>query len=907
MDAVKRALIFVVLNLASLTGIASHIVGGEFELLHVTGFTYRINMILYFDEINGSSGAKDLDGVTVSLWRKADNTRMQGVFIPFIEQTLVNYTQPSCSHGELVTTRMFYSTEVTLDPSRFNHPNGYYMSWERCCRNYTISNIYSEAPLVGVPNVKFAGQTFYLEFPPIVKDGQPFIDSTPRLFPPLNDYACPYRPYYTNFAGTDDDGDSLVYSLVSPLSTWTADAIPPPRPGPYPTVTWRPPYGLNKIINGAPDLRISRDGFLTVTPTTQGLFVFAVKVEEYRNNEKIGETRRDFQMLVVDACPIAVPPQIAGKKLTDVSYSSASTLNVFFNSATSDANRCVNVHVSDPDSESIQDNFQERVKIKALALNFKGDVSGVLPATTEATLTNGSTVEYTVCFPQCPYLFGGTPEIAIVAMDDACSLPLTDTLKVAVDVEPPPNNKPRFTSPNPVTSTLNEGDQQAWPWSVVDDDGDPLVVNVLTNGFVLATAGMKFNTFSQTNGAANGEVKWDAYCDIYDFTKRTAFQVTVQVDDQDLCKVPGPVKALYNLNVILPGNADPVIDSDLTSNPLERKVDLVRRLDETLDFTVIGTDLTDNDLLVLSNNGGPENTLLPAVSLAASPITNRGTVSTHANWTIACQDIDLTEKEEELYHFQFIVVDNANKCRVYKADTLDVNLTVKRPVNHPPRLDVVNNNPGATQLDGDVLTLTRGAAIDLTLVGTDADVLPLKDKLKLALGDQTGNTQPKGYQFMFSEGLSPVQSSLTWTPDCSIFRDGSAEKEYQLSFDLLDDHCQTAKKDSVRITIRVKDVDGSDAQFRPPNFISPNGDGKNDYYAMEQLNPDTGEKENILPLDNCQGQFEYVLIYNRWGKELFRSTDRNFRWYPGDTPAGTYYYSIKYTNKEYKGPLTVMY
>ena len=79
-----------------------------------------------------------------------------------------------------------------------------------------------------------AGQTFYLEFPPVVKDGQPFINSSPRLFPPLNDYACPRKPYYVDFAGVDDDGDSLVYSLVTPLSTHSIIAIPPLLPAPYP-------------------------------------------------------------------------------------------------------------------------------------------------------------------------------------------------------------------------------------------------------------------------------------------------------------------------------------------------------------------------------------------------------------------------------------------------------------------------------------------------------------------------------------------------------------------------------------------------------------------------------------------------------------------------------------------------
>jgi len=904
-DPVKKALLLVVFGFLSLPGWASHIVGGEFELIYRFGNTYRLNLVLYFDQLNGQPGAKDLQ-VNAQIFRKSDNKLIRFVALPLIKESQVNYTQPSCSHGEIVTSKLLYSDSLlVLGPDLYADPGGYYVVWQRCCRNYQISNIYSLDPQFNP--AFYAGQTFYLEFPSVVKDGQPFIDSTPRLFPPLNDYACPYRPYYTDFGGIDDDGDSLVYSLVPPLNTKVSEAIPPASPLPYPNVTYRPPYSATNILNGAPDLRITQSGFLTVTPTVQGLFVFAVKVEEYRNKLKIGETRRDFQMLVVDACPVAVPPKIQGKKLTDVSYSNASSLNVFFNSATADADRCVNVRVSDADSQSISDNFQERVKIKAFALNFKGDVTTVLPAITEATLTNGSTAEFTVCFPQCPYLFGGTPEIAIIAMDDACSLPLTDTLKIAVDVQPPPNNKPRFTSPNPVNATLNEGDQQAWPWSVVDDDGDPLVISVLTNGFSLAGAGMQFKTLTQTNGAASGEVKWDAYCDIYDFTKRTAFQVTVQVEDQDQCKIPDPTKGIYNLNVILPGNADPIIDSDLTANPLERTVDIVRRLDDALDFNVIGTDLVDNDLLVLSARGGPLDTSLPGVTIAASPTTNRGTVSTHAAWTIACKDVDLTVKEEELYQFQFIVVDNANKCRIYKADTLDVNLTVKRPINHAPVLSVINNNPGGTTLAGDILTLTRGAPIDLTLTGTDADLTPQKDMLKLQLADQKGNVNPKGYQFMYAEGRTPVQSSFNWTPDCSIFRNGSSEKEYQLSFELLDDRCQTAKKDSLRLTIKVKDIDGSDDKFFPPNFVSPNGDDKNDYYAMERLIPETGEKENILPLDNCQGSFEYVLIYNRWGKELFRSTDRDFRWYPGDTPAGTYYYSIKFTNKEYKGPLTVMY
>jgi len=196
-----KRILLVVLCFLTFPLAASHIVGGEFEILHVSGNTYRINLILYFDELNGLVGARDPD-VRARIFRKRDNLVIQDeVFLPLISQTPVSYTQPECSRGELVTTKLVYSSTFNLPDNVYNDPEGYYIAWERCCRNYTITNVQSNDPLFG----QYAGQTFYLEFPPVVKNGQPFINSTPRLFPPLNDFACPNRLYYVDFAGVDDD------------------------------------------------------------------------------------------------------------------------------------------------------------------------------------------------------------------------------------------------------------------------------------------------------------------------------------------------------------------------------------------------------------------------------------------------------------------------------------------------------------------------------------------------------------------------------------------------------------------------------------------------------------------------------------------------------------------------------
>ncbi|HMG94275.1 MAG TPA: hypothetical protein VK589_29650, partial [Chryseolinea sp.] len=261
----------VIFFLFSLPLTASHIVGGEFEIIHLTGNQYRVSLILYFDELNGNPGAKD-NNFTTAIYRKSDNFLMQNVFFSTYSITNVDYTQPECSNGEIVTSKLVYTTTLNLSDERYDDPEGYYIVWERCCRNYTITNIFSDDPAVGS---RSTGQTFYLEFPPVVKDGKPFINSSPRLFPPLNDYACPRKPYYVDFAGIDDDGDSLAYSLVTPLSTHSIDPFPPLLPGPYPTVDWKPPFSLTNILGGVPDLKISDEGFLTATPTQQGLYVFA--------------------------------------------------------------------------------------------------------------------------------------------------------------------------------------------------------------------------------------------------------------------------------------------------------------------------------------------------------------------------------------------------------------------------------------------------------------------------------------------------------------------------------------------------------------------------------------------------------------------------------------------------------
>ncbi|PZR36907.1 MAG: hypothetical protein DI538_13205 [Azospira oryzae] len=883
---------------------ASHIVGGEFELLYVKGNQYQLNLIYYFDVnnngFNGQPPEQNEPTLVAYIFRKSDNARMMPVTLRFSEKTRVGYTQPSCSQGEVKTDKLIYTALITLPANTYSDPAGYYVAWERCCRNYTITNIFSQNPQ---NSINTAGQTFYLEFPPVSKNGVAFINSSPRLFPPLNDYACPSRPYYVDFAGIDDDGDSLVYTLTTPLNTSSAVAVPPVQPAPYNLINWRPGYDLDHITKGNPDLHITREGMLTVTPPPNvGLFVFAVKVEEYRNKEKIGESRRDFQMVVVD-CKVASPPKIVGKKLTDASFIYDGAMNVSFSNQVADADRCIQVQVSDPDSENAADNNTENISLRVIGLNFKSaTLNQILPAQLSATLVNGSTKDFRICFPQCPFLKSGLYQIGIIAMDDACSLPLLDTLKVNVYVEPPVNHDPYFVTATNVTGLVQEGDQASWPFEIRDDDGDELTFISAPSGFSFADAGMKVNVTTWQPGLIKGNITWDAYCDVYSFAKRTSFLINLLVNDVDQCQLNDPVKAVYNLKVILPGNADPIVDTDLTPDPMEKLVSgLQRKINQSLAFKVTGSDIVDNDFIALRMI--PVGFKAADFGMSFQKKTGNGSLSSDFVWNIDCSKVDLKKKDE--FEFMFLAVDSTNKCRIRKADTVTVQVKVLPPDNLAPQLTVVSKNPELTLAADNQLNVTLGQQIILDVQGADGDILPKRDSLTLTLKEKNGSIPPEGYVFANAKGMGNVISTFSWNPQCNIFQNEVYENRYTFKFYLKDNKCFNGKADSITVAINIKDVEARSEEFLPINVFTPNDDGFNDDYSMEIIDAATGERINILPPDNCTGRFEMIRIVNRWGNQVYGSSDRNFRWSGKDQPAGIYYYLIKYSNKEFKGALSL--
>jgi hypothetical protein len=891
-----KRLFIVVLSLFAFPVMASHIVGGEFELIHLTDFQYRLNLIIYFDEVNGIQQNKQQDAIIFArIFRDSDNALMQEVSLPFVSISNVSYTKSECAIGDLATSRMYYTTTLTLSPEIYNDPAGYYVVWERCCRNYNIKNIFSENPQTSPGNG--AGQTFFLKFPPVVMNGVPFINSTPRLFPPLSDYACINQPYYANFGGTDNDGDSLAYSIVTPLSTHSQQPSPPAEPKPYPLVTWRFPYGLNNVLNGAPDLDISNEGLLTVTPRSDvGLFVFAVKCEEFRNGVKIGELRRDFQMLVQD-CKEAVKPRIEARYLNSSTYSSGN-MTVLFTNQVSDEDRCVVVKVSDDDAFRATDGSQERVGIRVIPIGFKRDLSDILPDVQSAVLTPQSpSKEFKICFDRCP-LKEGILKLGIISFDDACALPLADTVILSVSIQPPANSNPYFTTPD-VVATVMEPDRKIWQIRALDNDLDTLDVSVVTDGFNFGEKGFFLENIQHLQGQYSADLRWEANCSQYDFTDRTDFPMSVIVDDRDPCDANDSVTVTLDLHVALPHSDPPEISTDI---PAQHDNKLVARVFESINFLVTGTD-GDNNPLTLEVE--PDGFDLADHGINFDSVTGNSPVKSPFNWNILCTNLNLAEKDT--FNFRFRVRDSKDRCGIFRTDSTDVQIRLLPALNNAPTLIVDNLSPELQLVDNKV-ELFIGQELKLQLRADDGDVSP-KDSLKIDLVKAVGNVEPSGYEFSPARGVGSVQSIFTWAPDCSIFENGVYTNEYFFTFSGSDDRCMDIKGDTLEVMITIKDVDGAATEFLPPNFITPNSDGCNDFFGLEDLDGSFCGNMHIpnLPKDNCVGHFISIAIYNRWGKEVFKSGQRDFRWLPEDEAAGVYYYTLQYSNAEYKGSITVLF
>ena len=492
---------------------ATHIVGGEFEIKEKRGGLYDIYLNLYFDEIFGNPLAID-DPITVAIFDKATNTKQETIEMTLLTSEIVNYENPDCAIDELKIRLLRYKTPVgfQFENADYNDPQGYYIVYDRCCRNNIIDNIVDPQDV---------GMLFYLHFPPIFQpDGSLTGYSSPVFNIIQTRYACLEEYFFMDFGATDADGDSLVYSMSDPLIGFSSSNNPVVgalqyQSEPYPIVNWKPGYNKDDAIHGTPPLMInSVTGKLEIYATLSGLYVFSVNCEEFRNGVKIGEVRRDFQILVAPCDPNDPPSVLMENQNSDGFYQEGDTIFI-----ANDGKRCFEFFVTD--DKDPRNN--ERISFKVEPINFESDDDFNLAGRTGIVGGLGDTLRgIQMCWPTCEYLLNEPYLLNVIVADDGCILPKLDTIRLIIAVEPEQNTPPNLGwthNGSSDTTTLNievyVNQLTEILFTGTDEDLNDTLFLSATPFSTITNSNMQFNSVTATGGSVLAPFSWNVDCELF--------------------------------------------------------------------------------------------------------------------------------------------------------------------------------------------------------------------------------------------------------------------------------------------------------------------------------------------------------------------------------------------------------
>tara|TARA_B100000378_G_scaffold278408_1_gene281521 strand:- start:423 stop:2474 length:2052 start_codon:yes stop_codon:yes gene_type:complete len=463
----KKNLFFFLFIILSFNSFSTHIVGGYISMKYlgisasaVNNLDYEVTLIIYRDQ-GGVNLPNPVNGIKV--FNGLNDTVGFGFSLDLVSQQFLNFGDSCFMPNNLSIEEFIYKDTIEL--SLFSE--GYYFAWETCCRNAGIINIdnplsagttYKSEILISNPNTGFTN----------LQNSSPTFgyDSLMNQYYPHNAYLCKEQEHTFNFNAVDPDGDSLAYSLATPLNCHAFNWPPGPvtKPAPYDTITWtNSSYSTNNPLGPGSYMYIDAvTGNLTSFATTVGVYVFSVRIEEWRELngvwEKIGEVVQDIQYETIDceqnnAPTITIDEHLENGIFIDSNYSALiqlpyyDTLKLSYD-AYIEKEICLKIAARDLDSNVniFQQILKDSVSVYCELNLFN---SGLDSTSNMASFSNDSAlsnVNSNFCWtPICQDMSSSPYYVYFYSKDISCFAYHTSVLELEINLKQPNNNPPSIT------------------------------------------------------------------------------------------------------------------------------------------------------------------------------------------------------------------------------------------------------------------------------------------------------------------------------------------------------------------------------------------------------------------------------------------------------------------------------
>lgn len=659
---------------------ASHIVGAELNYRCLGNNNYRFTLTMYRDCLNGTADFDDPITLFVFETNSGAQVNMWDVNLDPNTPEVQPENWDACVGTPYNICVEVGTYEVTLFLPPI--PGGYNVAWARCCRNYAITNL-------AAPDCE--GVTFLAHVP-----GSDQV-STCNSMPTFNNYPptflCAGMTLNFDHSATDLDGDSLVYEISNPYTSYNFQSIGagagagggcpvtlgpqvnvanPMGPAPYQNVTFAPghsytnPFGTGSIsINPT-------TGFLTATPLTNGIYVLAISVKEYRNGILLSENKRDFQFHVI-TCLTQDPPPLLSHDLSGLN-SSGDT--VFVPAAMP---FCYEFTVDDTVAPSF-------ITVTPVSVSFGGNGGFPAPYATLSTNGNVPPVTGTVCWkPHCFYVGQTVPMIIAVRDTNDCANYNIIFDTVYVHILPSPSIAPMVThdlsglNTNGDTILVDVQSPFCYEFAVIDTagGGDITFENTLYEDIGVPANQVQTVTTWTNGDTLFGRVCWNGYCNF----DRVYHFVTKGVD---LNRCP-PGNTSYDtvwIRIIAPQNPAPTLTTDLLANPMNNDT-IIARVHENFcfDFDIVDTssspawDSLAFSYLIEHHPSGAPTSASPSYFVTMNGDSLHGQIC----WTPRCPQVDNT--------FRIIIrATQYNLCYINASVYDTVYVHVIEPLKPPPAI-----------------------------------------------------------------------------------------------------------------------------------------------------------------------------------------------------------------------------